>query len=67
MEKLTPNDEELKKLEELEKKYGPEWEKIFVEIEELEIATNIDKIKDKYGYVDGDASEFIDEEWTSRT
>ena len=25
MEKLTPNDEELKKLEELEKKYGPEW------------------------------------------
>lgn len=62
MEKLTPNDEELKKLKELEKKYGPEWEKICVEIEELEIATNIDKIKDKYGYVDGDASEFIDED-----
>ncbi len=62
MGKLTLNDEELKKLEELEKKYGPEWEKICVEIEELEIATNIDKIKDKYGYVDGDASEFIDED-----
>lgn len=62
MEKLTSNDEELKKLKELEEKYGPEWEKICVEIEELEIATNIDKIKDKYGYVDGDASEFIEED-----
>lgn len=63
MEKLTAeerrktkNDEELQKLYELEKKYGPEWEKICVEIEELEISTNIDKIKDKYGYVDADYS-----------
>lgn len=62
MEKLTPNDEELKKLKKLEEKYGPEWKRICVEIEELEIATNIDKIKDKYGYVDGDASEFVDED-----
>lgn len=53
----TKNDEELQKLYELEKKYGPEWKRICVEIEELEIATNIDKMKEKYGYVDGDVSE----------
>lgn len=70
MENLTPeeirkkkNDEGLARLEGLERKYGPEWAGICVEIEELERAV-IEDERTICGMVEGDPSEFVDESET---
>ena len=69
MGKLTKEEiekirqEERENLESLERKYGPEWARISVEIEELKKATLEDEIEEmrrKCGAVKGDPSELVD-------